>query len=76
MEAVIFAEGNTKDFEAAVKNSMENPIKHYEKELVAIRTGRASTALIESIKVECYGQLMKLRELATLTTPEARLIVL
>jgi ribosome recycling factor len=76
MEPIIFSEGNTKIFEDAVKVEMDKPIKHYEKELVSIRTGRASTVLVEDIKVECYGQLMKLRELATLSAPDARLITI
>lgn len=76
MEPVIFAEGNPKIFEDAIKVEMDKPIKHYEKELAAIRTGRASTALVEDLKVECYGQFMKLRELATLSAPDARLITI
>jgi ribosome recycling factor len=76
METVVFAEGNTKEFEKIVKDAMEKPIKHFEKELSAIRTGRASTALIEDIKIESYGQIMKLKELATLAAPDARLITI
>ncbi|MCK4651043.1 ribosome recycling factor [Candidatus Babeliales bacterium] len=76
MERVVFAEGNIKDFEESAKKEMEKPIKHFEKELSAIRTGRASTALVENLKVECYGQMMSLRELATLSSPEARLITI
>ena len=76
MEPVIFAEDNTKDFEQTIKIEMEKPIKHYEKELSAIRTGRASTTLVENIKVECYGQNMSLRELATIAAPDARLITI
>lgn len=76
METIVFAEGNTKDFENAINVAMDKPIKHYEKELSAIRTGRASTTLVEEIKVECYGQQMKLKELATLAAPDARLITI
>jgi ribosome recycling factor len=76
MEPIIFSEGNPKVFDDALKVEMDKPIKHYEKEIASIRTGRASTALVEDIKVECYGQLMKLRELATLSAPDARLITI
>ena len=76
MEPLIFEEGNVKSFEQATKAAIEKPIHHFEKELVAIRTRRASTALIEEIKVECYGQMMKLIELATLAAPDARLITI
>ena len=76
MEPLAIAEGNTKSFETRVNLDMENPIKHFEKELATIRAGRASTKLIEDIKAEVYGQLMPLRELATLSAPEASLITI
>ena len=76
MEEIAFQEGETKGFEALLRKEMERPIKHFEKELASIRTGRATTSLIENIKVECYGQLMPLRELATLAAPEARLLTI
>ncbi|MCF7800113.1 ribosome recycling factor [Candidatus Babeliales bacterium] len=76
MEAIIFTEGNTKDFENTLRVEMEKPIKHFEKELASVRTGRASTGLVETLKVECYGQIMTLKELATLSAPDARLITI
>jgi ribosome recycling factor len=76
MEPVIFAEGNSKNFEDIVNREMEKPIKHFEHELATIRTGRASTKLVEDLKVECYGQMMTLKELATLSAPDARLITI
>jgi ribosome recycling factor len=44
-------------------------------EFSGVRTGKASPALVEGISVEAYGGLMRLRELAGITTPEPRLIV-
>ena len=76
MQALIFAEENTKDFEQTIKTEMEKPIKHYEKEISAIRTGRASAALVENIKAECYEQLMPIKELATIAAPGACLITI
>ena len=76
METIIFAEGDSKSFENTVKIAMKKPIKHYERELSSIRTGRASTAIVEDLQVECYGQFMKLRELSTLSAPDARLITI
>lgn len=67
-------EGDIKGFEKDVALAMQEPIKHFEKELVGIRTGRASTKLIEEVKVECYGQMMNLRDVATLGAPDARLL--
>ena len=65
---------DTRAFEKAIAVDMEQPIKHLEHELNTIRTGRASTTLVEDIKVDAYNQLMPLRELATLSTPDAKLI--
>jgi ribosome recycling factor len=76
MEEIAFIEGDSKSIETLAKNLMANAVKHFEKDLVAIRTGRANTAMIEGIKVECYGQIMGIRELATLAAPDARLLTI
>ncbi len=44
-------------------------------ELAGIRTGKASASLIENILVEVYGSQMRLRELAGISTPEPRMLV-
>ncbi len=75
MIEIAFQEGDSKAFENPLKEHMDKPIKHYEKELAAIRTGRASIALLENIKVDAYGQMMSLKELATLSAPDARLLM-
>lgn len=74
MEELAFQEGDSKSFEAALKKQMELPLKHYEKELTGIRSGRANTAMLDNIKVESYGQFMSLRDLATVSAPDARLL--
>lgn len=76
MKPIIFSEGDSKGFEQAIREEMDAPMKHFEKELTAIRTGRASTLLLDPLKVECYGQIMPLRELATVSAPDARLITI
>ncbi len=76
MKAVIFSEGDPREFEATVNSEMESPIKHFEKELSSIRTGRATTSLIIDLKVEAYGQQMSLKELATVAAPDARLLTI
>jgi ribosome recycling factor len=76
MEEIAFIEGDSKSIETLAKAEMDRAIKHFEKELLAIRTGRASTAILEGIKVECYGQIMGLKELATLAAPDARLLTI
>lgn len=45
-------------------------------DLAAIRTGRASAALVEDLEVEVYGTKMKLKELAAIAIPEARQILI
>jgi ribosome recycling factor len=51
----------------------EEVVKH---EFVGIRTGRASPVLVENILVEVYGSNMRIRELAGITTPEARMLLI
>ena len=74
MKPIIFSEGDPTDFQSSCREAMGPPITHFEKDLLSIRTGKASTKLLDGIKVECYGQLMSLRELATLAAPDARLL--
>jgi len=76
MVEIAFSEGDSKSFETLLKSEMDKVVKHYEKELLTIRTGRASTALLDHIKVECYGQFMPLKELATLAAPDSRLLTI
>ncbi len=56
--------------------SMEKAIEHLRHELRGLRTGRASTSLVEYIKVDYYGTPTDLRALASLTTPDATSIVI
>lgn len=59
----------------ALKKEMERTLDTMRKDLAKTRTGRASTALIEGIMVEYYGARTPLNQLAALSTPEARLLV-
>lgn len=61
-------------FEA--EESMEKAVEFMSHEFAAIRTGKASPALVESIDVEAYGTSMKLKQLALITAPEPRLLVI
>jgi len=56
------------------KNRMEKAIGHYKNEVSFIRTGRASVDILNPIKVDYYGSLTPLNNLANLTAPEAQLI--
>ena len=55
---------------------MKKSIQALEEEFNTIRTGRASSALFEKIKVEYYGQQVPLNQVATISVPEARLVVI
>jgi len=59
----------------AVKKEMENTLEGLRKELTKVRTGRANTALIEGILVDYYGTKSPLNQLAALSAPESRLLV-
>ncbi len=56
--------------------SMEKAVRSLRAELLRIRTGRASTALLDGIQVDYYGTPTPLNQLANLTTPDPRLIVI
>ena len=53
---------------------MDKAVESYGHVLAAIRTGRASTRLVEHLQVELYNQHMALNQLATLAAPDAQLI--
>ncbi|MBW1771414.1 MAG: ribosome recycling factor [Deltaproteobacteria bacterium] len=55
---------------------MENTIEALDREFKKIRTGRASTALLDGIKVDCYDTQMPLDQVASLSVPENRLITI
>jgi len=59
-----------------LKDSMERSIAALEKSFSKVRTGRASIALLEGIRVEYYGTQTPLNQVATLSVPESRLIVI
>ena len=57
-----------------LQTRMKKALAVLKDELSGLRTGRASTSLIENINVEAYGSPMPLNQLASLSTPEPRLI--
>ncbi len=57
------------------KKDMEKAIKAFDNDLAKVRTGRASIALLDGLKVDYYGNPTLLNQVATLTTPDARMIV-
>src|SRR6478735_754378 len=55
--------------------AMEKSVDYMIHEFASVRTGKASPALVENVDVEAYGSSMKLKQLALITTPEPRLLV-
>ena len=64
----------TETHEKALRK-MNDTIEHTRRELAAIRTGRASLAILEGITVDYYGSPTPLQQVCTLTIPDATLIV-
>lgn len=70
-------ENDVKVFQSPMEVEMSNALKHFEGELIKIRTNRAHTSLVEGIAVAAYGQApMPLKGLAVLAAPDARLITI
>jgi len=55
-------------------SKMDKSILSFKKDISTLRTGRANTSMLDIIKVDVYGQLMPIEQLATVSVPEARLI--
>src|SRR5215472_3091918 len=61
---------------AMARSEMDQAVSAFRHELSRVRTGRASTALLEGLQVNYYGTKTPLRQLAGLSAPEARLLVI
>ena len=59
-----------------VKKKMDASIEALKRELMKIRTGRASLALLDGVRVNAYGSLMPLAQVGTLTVPESSIIAI
>ncbi|MDA9084721.1 ribosome recycling factor [Candidatus Pelagibacter sp.] len=55
-------------------NKMDKTIEVFTKELTSLRTGRANASMLDLIKVDVYGQPMPINQVASITTPESRMI--
>lgn len=55
---------------------MEHALEHLKRELAGLRTGRASVALLDNIRVDYYGNLTPLRQVANIAVPESRLLTI
>jgi ribosome recycling factor len=66
----------SKEVIAQLNEKMTNSVDALKRELVKIRTGRASLSLLDDITVDAYGTKMPLNQVGSLTIPESRLIVI
>lgn len=77
MSEIILIENDIKSFQKPMDAEMENPLKHFDRELAKIRTGRAHTSMIEDIPVSCYGQdAVPLKGLGMVSAPDPRLLTI
>ncbi len=58
------------EIQLTAEEAMEKAIDYLKNELRGMRTGRASTGLVDYIKVDCYGSMTDLRQLAVISVPE------
>ena len=65
---------NNEFSEKNYSSKMDKSIQSFKKDISTLRTGRANTNMLDIIKVDVYGQLMPIEQLATVSVPEARLI--
>lgn len=59
-----------------LKKSMDKAVDHLRSEFSKMRVGRASTAMVESVRVDVYGSQMSIKEVAALSTPDAKTITI
>lgn len=59
-----------------MRQKMKTTVASLDREFKKMRTGRASTSILEGIKVECYGTQMRLNQIASLSSPESRLLTI
>ena len=67
---------NADDLLLESEEDMDKSVSYMTHEFASVRTGKASPALVENVDVQAYGASMKLKQLALITTPEPRLLVI
>lgn len=67
---------NATDFTSPTQEKMRKTVEYLEEKLAHIRAGKANPKLVEEISVNCYGSMMPLNQVATITTPDTRTIAI
>ena len=57
------------------KSKFESAVEHFQSSLKSLRTGRASASMLDGVSIEAYGSQMPLNQVATVTAPEPRLLL-
>lgn len=57
-----------------IKQRMDGSLEALHKEFAGLRTGRASTAMLDPVKVDAYGSMMPLNQVGTVSVPEPRML--
>ncbi len=58
------------------REEMQEAVRAFSRQLATVRAGRANPSILEPVKVEYYGAVVPLNQLATISAPEARLLVI
>lgn len=64
------------DLKRKMQGRMEQALEHLRRELMKVRTGRASLSILDDVQVNYYNTLTPLKQVATLSTPDSRLITI
>lgn len=67
---------NSDDILLETEDAMDKAVEYMHHEFSSVRTGKASPALVENLEVTAYGSSMRLKQLAVITSPEPRLLVI
>lgn len=65
-----------KDIKQGAETAMKKVLAHTVKEFSTIHTGKAVPAMVENIQVEAYGSMMRVKDTATVSTPDSRTIII
>ena len=66
---------NLPQIEKSAKDHMAKAVENTKREFAGIRSGKASPTLLDTVRVDAYGQQMPLNQMATISAPEPRLLV-
>ncbi len=59
-----------------IKPELEESLEYFKREIMALRSGRANTQLVEDLVVDCYGSSLPIKQLAAISIPEPRKILI